>query len=63
GGGLVEAMPAIFIKETRKYVSHNVLNAYDGTYEILAASLGDDSSVIGAAAWAKQSIESNNLKT
>lgn len=58
GGGLVEAMPSIFIEETRDFANHNVLKAYKDTYEVVQASLGGESAVLGAAAWARKMIAS-----
>ena len=56
GGGLAEAMPELIVKGTRKYVQDHVLKSFHGTYEIVEAELGDDAAIIGAAAWAKESI-------
>lgn len=56
GGGLVEAMPEIIVKGTRKYVQEHVLKSFIGTFEIVEAELGDDAAIIGAAAWARKRI-------
>ncbi len=58
GGGLVEAMPDLLLETVRKKTAKRILPAYRDTYKIVPASLGDDAGVMGAAAWARQSIES-----
>ena len=60
GGGLVEAMPELFLEVTRKSTSKRVLQSFEGTYKIKVASLGDDAAVKGAAAWAKQVLANKN---
>lgn len=52
GGGLVEAMPDIYLEAVRESTVRRVLPAYHGSYEIVAAELEDDAGVLGAAAWA-----------
>ncbi len=55
GGGLVEAMPELFLREVSKTVQKSVLSCYADTYRIKCAELGDNAGVLGAAAWvAKQ---------
>jgi glucokinase len=56
GGGLVEAMPDFFLDIARKTVSKRILQSFRDTYEIRVAELGDDASVMGAAAWARRTI-------
>jgi glucokinase len=53
GGGLVEAMPDLFVKEASKAAKKRVMRSYVDTFEVVAAELGDDASVMGAAAWAR----------
>ncbi len=57
GGGLVEAMPKLFVDRTKKFVESRILDSFKETYEIRSAELGDDAAILGAAAWAKQSSE------
>ncbi|MFK5921709.1 MAG: ROK family protein [Verrucomicrobiota bacterium] len=57
GGGLVEAMPKLFLKTLEKSVDEKVLAPFRGKYRIVEAKLGDDAGVQGAAAWAAKSIE------
>lgn len=52
GGGLVEAMPELFLEHVRKDVNKGVMPSFVGTYTIEVAQLGDDATVMGAAAWA-----------
>jgi len=58
GGGLVEAMPELFVKEVGEAIDRNVLDSYAGSYKVIAAELGDDAAAIGAAGWAAQEIAS-----
>ena len=57
GGGLVEAMPDLFLKTLGKSVEEKVLAPFRGRYKIVEAKLGDDAGVQGAAAWAAKSVE------
>ena len=57
GGGLVEAMPKLFVDQVSKTLKENILPSFAGTYEVVAAKLGDDAGVQGAAAWARKCIE------
>jgi len=50
GGGLVEALKNIFLEEVRDIVSKNVMESFAKSIEIEVASLGDDATVMGAAA-------------
>jgi glucokinase len=58
GGGLVEAMPEIYVEEVSKSAHERVMQAFVHTFRIVAAELGDDAAVIGAAAWAAAEFES-----
>jgi len=55
GGGLVEAMPKLFIEEVGIGIEQTAMEAYRGTYKLVVAKLGDDAGVIGSAAWARHS--------
>ena len=57
GGGLVEAMPDLFLGPVRKSANKRVMPAFAETFEVVAAQLGDDSTVMGAAAWAEHMVE------
>lgn len=57
GGGLVEAMPELFVVPVRQAAEKRVMPAFIGTFEVVAAKLGDDSGVLGAAAWAQHVVD------
>lgn len=57
GGGLIEAMPELFLKTLEESVHEKVLAPFRGQYRIVEAELGDDAGVQGAAAWAAKSVE------
>ncbi len=57
GGGLVEAMPELYLETVRQSTLDRVLPAYRERFQIVAAALEDDAGVMGAAAWARKSIE------
>lgn len=57
GGGLAEAMPDLYLKETRRGAKRNVLPSLSDVFEIRIAELGDDSTTTGAAAWIRQNVE------
>lgn len=63
GGGLVEAMPDLFVPAVAEATRHNVMPTFKDSFKVVAAQLGDDSSVIGVAAWARTVIqETTSLK-
>ena len=55
--GVVEAMPDLFLKEVRKRTRERLLPAFRNVCRIVAAELGDDAAVQGAAAWAREIAE------
>lgn len=57
GGGLVEAMPGIYVDTVRQSALDRVLPAYRDSFTIVAAELEDDAGVMGCAAWARKIIE------
>lgn len=57
GGGLVEAMPELYLKETATGAKRNVLPTMKDAFEIRVAQLGDYATAIGAAAWGRQCAE------
>jgi glucokinase len=57
GGGLVEAMPKLFMDEVTKSLAKHVMPSYQKTFELKVAKLGDDAGVMGAAAWTRHCIE------
>jgi len=54
GGGLVEAMPDLYLKSVRKGISRNVLPSLSDQHDLKVAELGDYSTVTGAAAIARK---------
>ena len=52
GGGLVEALPDLFLKGVRASAEEHAMRSFQGTFKIVTAELGDDASTRGAAAWA-----------
>ncbi|MBM4148561.1 MAG: ROK family protein [Lentisphaerae bacterium] len=53
GGGLVEAMPELYLEEVRKGAMKHVMPSLRGVAEVVVAKLGDRATVTGAAAWAR----------
>lgn len=56
GGGLVEAMPDLYVKEVADAASQRVMPAFRDTFKVVVTKLGDDAGVLGAAAWARKTI-------
>lgn len=54
GGGLVEAMEGLFLDEVRKAIGKQAMLSYVKTVDVVAAKLGDDAAVMGAAALAEE---------
>ena len=57
GGGLVEALPKLFLDEVGQAVAKQVMPSYLKTYELKIAKLGDDAGAMGAAAWVRHCVE------
>ena len=57
GGGLVEAMEDLILDQVRKTARQCVMPVYKDRFKIVAAKLGDDAGVMGAAAWAMMTYE------
>jgi glucokinase len=57
GGGLVEAMPDLFVGGVAKTANKHVLPSYVDSFRVVPCTLGDDSVLLGAAAWAKELME------
>lgn len=53
GGGLVEAMPKLIVETAAKVANKRVLPSFRGSFQVVAAQLGDDAGVLGAASWAR----------
>ncbi|QDT02464.1 Glucokinase [Rubripirellula lacrimiformis] len=56
GGGLVEAMEDLIVGTVKKTAKANVMSVYKDRFDVVAAKLGDDAGVWGAAAWAKSQL-------
>lgn len=59
GGGLVEAMPELFLKEVTKVAKRSVFDCYKDEFEIRCATLGDDAGTVGCAAWVAKIVGAN----
>ena len=55
GGGLVEALPELFVNRVNTFAKNRVLPNYRDVFKIVAANLGDDATAMGAAGWAQTS--------
>jgi len=56
GGGLVEAMPKLFVGAVETAAREHLLPSFAVSLKVVPATLGDDSTVLGAAAWAEHVI-------
>ena len=56
GGGLVEALPDLYVEEVTAAAASRVMTPYRKTFHIRIAELGDDAVVQGAAAWAQHQV-------
>ncbi len=57
GGGLVTAMPKLFLETVRQSAIDRVLGPYKKSFKIVIAELAEDSGAMGAAAWARKTVE------
>jgi len=53
GGGLIEALPELYLTEIRAALAEHVMPAYAEETDLKVAKLGDDAGAMGAAAWAQ----------
>jgi glucokinase len=51
GGGLVEAMPDLFVSKVTESARRHAMEVFRDTFKVVAAELGDNATVMGAAAW------------
>ncbi len=56
GGGLIEAMPDLFLQEVSKTAKKSVLPCYADEFQVVCAKLGDDAGAMGAAGWIAQQV-------
>ncbi|MEX1095268.1 MAG: ROK family protein, partial [Planctomycetales bacterium] len=61
GGGLIEALPELFVEVAGQTARRRVLPPYVDAFRVVAAELGDDAAVLGAAAWARE-VASDELR-
>lgn len=54
GGGLVEAMPALYIKEVARSAREHTIPALSKCFKVVPAKLGDSATALGAALWARE---------
>lgn len=59
GGGLVEAIPDIFVENVEKSARKHALPSYRNSFKVVAAKLGDDATAKGVAAWAQKKIQAD----
>lgn len=57
GGGMVEAMPELYVEAVFKSARKHVMPCFADAFQVVAAELGDDAAVMGAAAWARKRIQ------
>ena len=60
GGGLVEAMPSLYVQQVRAAIKKQALRPFTKSLKVVVAKLGDDAVVMGAAALAAE--HARNLK-
>jgi glucokinase len=54
GGGLVEAMPKLYLEGVREGIKRNVLPSLADCAKLKVSELGDLAGAVGAAAWVRQ---------
>jgi glucokinase len=57
GGGLAEALPDLLVSTVSKVARDRVMPAFEDSFRVVPAQLGDDATTLGSAAWAKELIE------
>jgi glucokinase len=57
GGGMVEAMPEIYVKEVTRAAKAHTMDSFHGSFKVVAAKLGDEATAMGAAAWAEAILQ------
>ncbi|MCA9037837.1 MAG: ROK family protein [Planctomycetaceae bacterium] len=60
GGGLVEALPKLYLESVREGIKRNVLPSLADVHKLRVAELGDLATAIGAAALIKQQLNSRS---
>jgi glucokinase len=49
-------MPELFVREVEKAANKRVMPAFKKSFRVVPAELGDEATVLGAAAWARNLI-------
>ena len=62
GGGLAEAMPAIYRTEVAAAARKRAMRSYQDAFRVVVAKLGDNAAITGAAAWAEQVAKAKGRK-
>ncbi len=62
GGGLVEAMPELYVESVASAARKAVMPSFVDTFKVVAAKLGDNAGVMGCAAWAEKTFTSQQTK-
>jgi glucokinase len=57
GGGMVEALPELFVETVTETARQRVMPSYVESFQVVAAELGDYATAMGAAAWVRKSTE------
>jgi len=57
GGGLVEALPELFLEPVTTVARNTCMPPLANMFKVVVAKLGDDASVMGAAAWAEDRLK------
>jgi glucokinase len=57
GGGMVEAMPQLFVTTVAETANKHVMPSFQDSFKVVAAKLADDATTLGAAAWAARHAE------
>jgi glucokinase len=63
GGGLVQAMPKLYMAEATIGARKHVFPSFEGSYDMRVSELGDDATVSGAAAWVRSVVTGDEKKT
>jgi glucokinase len=56
GGGLVEAMPDLLVDAVEKSARDRTMPSMAKSFKVVAAKLGDDAGVMGAAGWVEKQV-------
>lgn len=62
GGGLVEAMPDLFVDAVTRSARENTMEPLRDTFKVAAAELGDYATAMGAAAWQEACAQEKTRK-